>query len=214
MKIYFSRLLSILSAFIVLASLASSGAAQQPTDRQQPTTQQQERQIPELATQEMSAEERRIRVPRECQGIKPVVETHSSNPVTLSTALTNYLTSHSLPSKGYGDPRVNRFFADSFRLKSCRVCYATLELRVKHGGDIWQNDGVTGGVAPFSPVKMFSSAVWPNSGGTLGPLPPIASSIPLLNQYIFTVWPPLPSMDVVVQDDTQVDAVTLTVWYY
>jgi hypothetical protein len=217
---------SILAALTLLFALGSSSTAQQTTTRQPTSTQ--ELRIPELEVQDKNAESLPIKIPRECTK-PPEVQMHDvadgftspGNPVALSPLLINFLGGK--PIKGYDDPRIDRAFADSFKLRSCRVCYVTLEFGVKHYAGAWQanapwwpNDSVLAGAAPFPTNYRFIGPVnfWtptPNSKTvTLGITP---TDLGRLNQYLVT-GPISPVMDLVVQDDSDVDYAKLSVWYY
>ena len=213
---------SIFAALALLVALGLSSDAQQTATRPEPSVQQQERPLPEFAVQELDSETLRMKVPRECEGIRPEVQTHdvsdNFNPPgtplmpVLSPALASFLSSHNISPKGYDDNRVNKVFADSFKLRSCRVCYATLELRIRHDQDLWLNDTVTVGAAPFnSPgVKFISAGMWAASD----PNPKTLSfSLPTsaLNNYLFNNSSKL---DIVEQDDSNFDYAKLSVWYY
>jgi len=226
MKRHLIRASSILAVLSLLVALGLSGAAQQPREQQQSKEQEQrlERPMPGLVLQELSPEALNAAVPPACKGIQPVVEIHDvadkfnapGNPVSLSPALTNFLNANNLPRKGYDDKRVNIVFADSFRLRNCRVCYATLETRIQHYQDNWTNDTITIGAAPFnsSPgVVLFYTGLW----NQLVPNPkPLTYVLPTaaLNNYLFTT-PTMPTyLDVIAQDDTDFDYAKLSVWYY
>lgn len=230
MKSHPFRASSILSALILLVASALTATAQQPVSRQQPRDQQEAQQkevspIPELAVpRELSREALRIDVPRECRGIRPDVQEHDvaddfkpqGTPLTLSPALANYLSGLKLTPKGYDDKRVNMVFADSFKLRNCRVCYATLEVRVRHEADIWTNDTITVGAAPFtsSPGAIFIySGIWtpptPNPKTLSFALPTAA-----LNNYLFSTSAMPSFLDVIAQDDSDFDYAKLSVWYY
>jgi hypothetical protein len=221
----------MLSLFILLVGLISPGIAQerinrqqQPSEirRQETTAQEEKPLIPELATsQEVNPEALRVAVPRECAGIRPDVQTHDvadkfappGNPVTLSPALAAYFSGK--PLKGYDDGRVNIIFADSFRLRNCRICYATLELGVRQAGDIWTNDRVYVQGAPYSPngVGFVYAPIWnpttPNPKTLSFALPTAA-----LNNYLFSTATMPTFLDVFAQDDTDFDYAKLSVWYY
>lgn len=226
---------SILSMLLLIVALSSSGIAQEPRIRQQqqPAIRQQEQLpaqqekplVPGLAiARELNQEDLRIALPRECRGIRPDVQTHDAadnfnppgNPVTLSPTLANYLSSLNLIPKGYDDNRFNKVFADSFKLRNCRVCYATLEVRVKYSGDLWNNDTITVGAAPFNsaPGLLLSySTIWtpptPNPKTLSFTLPTAA-----LNTYLATTSTMPTFLDLITQDDSDVDQATLSVWYY
>jgi hypothetical protein len=213
---------SILAVLTLLFASGLSSTAQQITTRPEQSVQQLERSLPEFTVQELDSEALRIKLPPECERTRPDVQTHdvsdNFNPPgtplmpVLSPALTSFLTSHNLSPKGYDDNRVNKVFADSFKLRSCRVCYATLELRVRHYQDLWWNDKITVGAAPFnSPGVVFTYAnIWKSTDPNTKPLP---FSLPTssLNSYLFQN---APWLDIVAQDDTDFDYARLSVWYY
>lgn len=211
-----------LAALVLLAATGLPGAAQQLNARKQ-SAEQQERKIAELPTQELNPEALRIAVPRECERIRPEVQTHDvpdnfnppGAPVALSPDLTNWLNVNNVPRKGFDDKRVNMLFADSFRLRSCRICHATLEIQVRHYKDIWTNDSITIGAAPFNSapgVKLISTGIW-TPPGTNPKVLTYALPVGALNNYLMT-GPVPPFLDVVTQDDTDVDYAKLSVWYY
>jgi len=205
---HFSRASSML---ILLLAVSLPAIAQLPTTRQQQPVQQQEPQVRELAVQQLDSETLRVRVPQECARIKPLVQKHTA--VSLSPALTSYLSGK--PVKGYNDPAVNKFVGDSFELRSCRICYATLEVNVEHYGDVWTNDSLTVGVAPFSGSGsvFVSGAIW--SPATPNPKTITWALSPgLLNTYLMSGPPPPKFVDFVAQDDTNFHSATLSVWYY
>lgn len=234
MKNRFLCAFTTLAVLILLVASGSQGIAQQQTPPQLPAQPQQEgrtvakpqreRPIIEIQAQPVSSEDARVAVPREC-GQKPEVQVHDvadkftppGSPVSLSPALTSFLASHNLTPKGYDDPRVNMVFADSFRLRSCRICHATLEVGVRHTQDYWINDTITAGVAPFnngSGAIFMHSGLWNQNGTDPNPnSPTFTLSTAALNQYIMTGSMPL-FLDVIAQDDSDFDYAKLSVWYY
>lgn len=232
MKSQLFRASSILAAFLLLVAISLSGIAQEPTTRQQQPGEQQDLRIPELAVQESDSETLRIAVPQACKGIIPVVQTHDiadnfnppGNAITLSPALMSFLNSRNVIPKGYDDKRINTVFADSFKLNSCRVCYATLEVRVRHQPGQWSanaanysNDTILAGAAPFTSALRFIGPA--NIWGLTLPNPKTAtfgitsSGLANLNSYLFN-GPISPQLDVIKQDDTEIDYARLSVWYY
>ncbi len=212
---------SILAALTLLFSMGLSSTAQQTTTRPEPSVQQQEQLLPEPKVQESDPEALRVKVPRECERIRPDVQTHDvfdqfQSPGTpllpvLNPVLDSYLISHNISRKGYDDKRVNKVFADSFRLRTCKVCYAILELRVQHYQDLWTNDKITVGLTPFNSPGVLS--VYSNIWIPTDPNPkPLSFSVPAssLNSYIINN----PWLDIVAQDDTDFDYAKLSVWYY
>lgn len=163
--------------------------------------------MPELRIQQLDAETRRVAVPRECKG-RPIVQTRNAGTgVSPSPALLSFMSTYA--RKGYNNPAVNTVFGDSFRLPSCRVCYATIEATVEHAGDLWSNDSLTVGVAPFGSGKVFVSGnFWtptpnPKTFTWVVPAGPLSA-------YLTTAS----DVDVLAQDDTNFRSVTLSVWYY
>ena len=231
MKSHPFRASSILPALILLIASSLTGIAQQPEPRrperpraeqERPRVEQEQSLIPELAApRELAAQDLSAAVPQECKGIRPVVQTHDvadafsppGNPVTLSPALAASLSGK--PLKGYDDSRVNMVFADSFRLRNCRVCYATLEISVRHDQDAWTNDMLYVQAAPYSPsgVSFIYTGIWnpttPNPKTLTLALPTAA-----LNNHLFSTSTMPTFLDVFAQDDTDFDYVKLSVWYY
>ena len=208
------RQISLALAGITLLSLCLSTTAQQPTAQQQKQAQEERLPIPELKALQTDSELTPVRIPRECDRLKPIVQMHDvadnfkspGNPVTLSAALQSYLSTQNITPKGYDDPRVNKVFADSFKLGNCKVCYATLEVNVRHYQDVWWNDTLTVGAPPFNtfPVRLLSTNIWPNGPHTYGLSPSGLSQLIWNNQ----------GLDVIAQDDTDFDYMKLSVWYY
>lgn len=207
MKRHLFRASLILAAFAVLAASGLSGSKAQQQGNRTKAIEQQEAQMPELRIQQLTAESLRVAVPPMCKK-KPIVQTHNaSTGVSPSPALLSFLGTHA--QKGYNNPAVNTFFKDSFRLPSCRVCYATIEATVEHYADIWSNDSLTVGVAPFGSGKVFVS------GNFWSPTPnpkTFTWVVPagLLSTHLTTAS----DVDVFAQDDTNFRSVTLSVWYY
>lgn len=211
MKSYLFRASSIFFALALLLSLSLSGTAQQSPRQQQQVQQQEERPQPELAVQQIDAETLRIALPRECKGIVPVVQTHNSGPGSPSTALLSFMGTHA--RKGFNNPAVNTYFGDSFKLKSCRVCYATIEANVEHYGDTWSNDSLTVGAAPFGTGNRFVSAyIWPPN--TNPKTFTWVLNAALLNTYLMSGSQPPTDVDAYAQDDSNFHSLKLTVWYY
>jgi hypothetical protein len=214
MKSHLLRSSSIAGVLLLLVAFALSGIAQQ---RQ--SVEQQEPQMRELAVQGLDSETLRIVVPRECTK-KPIIQQHTV--ASLSPALTSFLTGK--PHKGYNNPAVDTVFGDSFKIDSCRVCYATLEVRVRHQPGAWSanasnysNDTILAGAGPFSTNLRFigPAPIWPN--GTLPnpytlTLGTTSAGLNNLNSYLFNNTPAW--VDVIAQDDTAFDYAKLSVWYY
>jgi hypothetical protein len=232
MKIRITRASTLLATLAILAASGLQGVARQQEERRLPAqtpqegriVPQQERPIIEIQAQPAGEEAARVAVPRECMSAKPDVQTHDvpdrfappGSGLSLSPTLTSYLAGLNLTPKGYDDPSVNKVFADSFRLRSCRVCYATLEVRVRYLPDAWNNDTITAGVAPFnSPGTLFMyTGLWSLGGPNPSPkTATFALSAAALNQHL--MGGPVPSfLDLIAQDDTDFDYAKLSVWYY
>ena len=240
---------SLLLAVLVLpAASGFVGSARQAGDaRQRPQQQQEEKLPPELASQQLDPEVFGGKFPKACEKLTPDVQTHDVNdnfappgsPGIFNPALTAFAQSMGRPIRGYDDGGVDKFFYDSFKLRSCRVCYARLELVLKHDPDSgvvdngshnqetgktvmltgYHNDNITVGGAPFSPApkKVLSADIWPPLNTTSSSNPKtmiVALPTNALNNYIMYGLTPPQSLDVVIQDDTYVDYITLKVWYF
>ncbi|HEX8723613.1 MAG TPA: hypothetical protein VF736_23555 [Pyrinomonadaceae bacterium] len=230
MRSQIARASTTLAILALLVASGLHGAAQQQPVRRLPTEQQdrrvvtgqQERQIIEVPAEKINPDAASVAVPRECARIRPDVQTHDTadkfappgSPLTLSPTLTSFLAGRNLTPKGYDDPRVNMVFADSFRLRSCRVCYATLEVGIRHDRDIWDNDTITAGIAPFNPpgVLFMYSQLW-NPAGANPKSSTFVLSTAAMNNHIMNGSMPL-YMDLITQDDSDHDYATLSVWYY
>ncbi len=229
-----TRSSTLIALLALLAATGLQGVARQQATRQPPAEaqqerrvveqpQQQERPIIEIQAQPVTAEAARVAVPRECERLSPDVQTHDvpdkfappGAAVSLSPALSSYLAGRGVTPKGYDDASVNRVFADSFRLRNCRICYATLEVGVRYSADYWINDTITVGVPPFNTPSIFMyGGLW-NLSGT-NPNPKVATyalSAAAMNQYVMSG--PVPSSaEVLTQDDSNIDYAKLSVWYY
>ena len=212
MKSHLFRAFSFLAVFALLATFGLSGTSgqQQPTGRPRPI-EQQEPQRPELMVRQLDAETLRVAVPSECKGIKPIIQTHNSGTgVSPSPALLSFMGTHA--RKGYNNPAVNTYFGDSFRLQNCRVCYATIEAKVQHYADVWPNDSLTLGMAPFGSGNVFvSGSIWPPNTNptTLTWVVPAG----LLTTYVST-GSVNKVLDTYAQDDSDFLSMTLSVWYH
>jgi hypothetical protein len=238
----------LLAALALTAASGFVGSARQAGGaRQRPRQQQEEKLPPELAPQQLGPEVFGGKFPKACEKLEPDVQTHDVNDNfaapgsagIFNTALTAYATFINRPIRGYDEGGVDKFFYDSFKLRSCRVCYARLELVLKHDPDPgpvdngfpdnptgksigltdYHNDGITVGGAPFSPAPMtvLSAAIWPPLNTTSSSNPKtmtVALPTNALNNYITYGQTPPQSLDVVIQDDTYVDYITLKVWYF
>lgn len=237
------RTSSTVAALALLAALVFPAPAQQPSaqrpapDRvQRPVEQEpaerlaapqiraEQIEVQELSERELAGRPELLKLPRECAGLKVVVDAHDvpddfkppGNPVTPSPELTAFAAA-ALGTKGYDDPTVNRWFVDSFRLRNCRVCHAVLQVRVRHYfKDSFGNDGLVAGLAPYSNpatnfvnVSLWSSNPSPQTRTDTYILPAGA-----LSTYLATDNPLPTFLDLRVQDDTDVDYARLYVWYY
>ncbi|MBC7797486.1 MAG: hypothetical protein H7Z37_11490 [Pyrinomonadaceae bacterium] len=140
-----------------------------------------------------------------------------------STALTTFYASFWSPSlwKDYDDKAINRVFGDSFNLaavKPCngavsRICRAKLVIKICNDGvDIWQNDKIyvsdsTGGV--HHNASLYYGNVWLPSESRQCKL----LSIPMNTPAQLATLNAAQSLDVVVQDDSYVDFMRLTLNY-
>jgi hypothetical protein len=148
-----------------------------------------------------------------------------TDPTNKSNPLTTFYASSWSPSlwKDYDDKAVNRVFGDSFNLtavKPCpsngvvsRICRAKLVIKVCNVGlDSWQNDKIyvsdsTGGV--HTNVSLYYGNLWLPSESKQCKL----LSIPMNTSAQLATLNAAQSLDVVVQDDSYVDFMRLTLNY-
>lgn len=246
MKSVITRFLSTFAACAMLAALAFPGPArgqrtaertQRPVESESqedilrlpaPVEPTQELQLPEVSPRELAGRTPTIQLPAGCPTNNVDVQVHGDadnfNPpgpaVTLSPQLTAFLVGKKV--KGYDDRRLNMVFADSFRLRNCRVCYAVLQVSVRHyNADAFTNDSITAGVAGFGPANNPPGGVVFASLGNIwvppNPNPRLRSFVlpaNALNQHIMSPPAPPKFVDLVGQDDTDFDYARLIVWYY
>ena len=129
----------------------------------------------------------------------------------ISPALKAFIAAKKAPTKGFDDPAQDRWVAGSFQISGCRVCrevVITLNIRRPKGG-LADNDGIVIGQAPFTGPNALAS-VQPWLGNTLL-TKTVTLTIPMaaMNQFILTqpsspVW-----LDYLIQDDTEVDSISV-----
>jgi hypothetical protein len=124
------------------------------TARVDRASQTQQKSAPRLL---LSQETQTVQVPENCRNITPDAQRHGDAGYVIdpSPTLTQYLTKQVGNTKGYDEGKLDVNFVDSFKLKNCRVCYATLEYRIKHDGSEWRNDTFVAGVAPFTDSRLY-----------------------------------------------------------
>ncbi len=163
---------------------------------------------------------------------KADVQTKNSNP-SLSQRLMQVRTAKNWNVVGYNSSDYDRIFLDSFRLGNCKVCYAEMTVRVSSlngatgdgdgGNDALNILGIPDTTAPnfgYSPA-LQSFRIWqpptsaPNMPASAGTSKTITFQVPanLLSEYIAKTSPNTP-LDVLVQDDTAIQSMQLSVWYY
>ena len=133
-------------------------------------------------------------------------------PAQVSPALQAYVTSNRAPTKGFDDPREDRWVVGSWTIPGCRVCrdvIITLSLRRKIGM-LGAGDTLAVGAAPFAGPSLLAKLT-PWVGNALL-TKTVTITIPMLqfNQFILNqptgpVW-----LDFIMQDDTEVDFAQLT----
>jgi hypothetical protein len=135
------------------------------------------------------------------------------DPATLSPALNTFFVGK--PRRNFDDGGPDKGFGQSFQLNACKICAATLELRIKdeQRNGLSSNDAVTVGVAPFTVRFGSLGPIW-NSTDPLAKTILVPLSAAALNSYIMTNVTGQWWLDVYLQDDTSVDYAKLTVWYY
>jgi hypothetical protein len=231
---------SILTVLILLAMPRFNGAARVHRAPQTPP-QYIELQFLELPPQpELPQEVPPVKLPLDCQNITPDVQTHDEEddfgrlkpeskyvPDPSSEMKKLIEEKHkknplSYRPKGYDDPRIDMILADSFKLRNCRICYATLEYRVKQGRPSDpRNDTIKVGLAPFYLSRpygkvFFMGTIWNGQWNKNAEVKTITLDAALkdLNIYLATDNPRPTYLDVLGEDDTDFDYITLRVWYY
>jgi hypothetical protein len=141
-------------------------------------------------------------------------------------------------TKEYDDDAIESVLADRFNLRNCRVCSATLEFRVRYTNPKDpSNDTIKAGLAPFYLSQpygkiFFSASIWPelakkpakddpymkvlqeNKNTKVITLTLSDAALKELNIYL-AIYEHVPTyLDVLGEDDTNFDYMTLRVWYY
>lgn len=228
----------ILMALILFATPDSSGAAQVHTEVQT-TAGLTAPQLLELKLSELSQEAPPppVKVPQNCQNITPDEQKHGGKGYVIepSPALEQHLKDNLVgKTKGYGEVGPDRQVVDSFKLKNCRVCHATIEYQVSNKRLGWQSDTFVAAIAPFTDGKKFFITpplnpdktnssnigyIWDESAESDKESKTVTleiepSKLAALNTYLATGPMPPTYLDIRGEDDTTFDYVTLRVWYY
>ena len=135
-----------------------------------------------------------------------------SEPTTPSPALQAYLATHN--GVGYDTAQPNHHVGESFLVCPCEACGAKLEIRVRHTNplDVWNNDNYTVGIAPFASSQnqvIATGQIWNGPGDTAPKTITVALSGQALSKLLCGSKSQF--LDVVVQDDTTVDWMRLTI---
>jgi hypothetical protein len=130
------------------------------------------------------------------------------------------------PHRKYGEGGNNKWFIDSFPAhgdKGCRICGVWVTVKGTVNPNNLNNDSVTiAGANTAGPQLAGNPLAWSNAdvklAGSTSALPqgPYSSGFMIegpayMNWYLAT---PNPYLDVLVQDDTQIDSVSVTYFYY
>lgn len=103
------------------------------------------------------------------------------------------------------------WFGASLPLGSCKVCRASLEIRIRRnpGAGLTDNDAIYVGTAPFTGLNLIATVKpWLNDKSMVKIVTiDLTSKLSQLNQLIFGVG----LLDVLIQDDSSVDYIKLTV---
>ena len=132
----------------------------------------------------------------------------------VSPALQAYVTSKRALTKGFDDPTDNRWVVGSWAIPGCRVCrdvVITLNIRRKNDQGLTGNDGIAIGAAPFAGPNLLAN-LQPWLGNTLL-TKAVTITIPMLqfNQFLINQPPGPVWLDFLLQDDTEVDSVQLSI---
>ncbi len=132
-------------------------------------------------------------------------------PAMVSPALKALIAAKKAPTKGFDDPAQDRWLAGSFQISGCRVCrevVITLNIRRPKGG-LADNDAILIGLAPFTaPNLLVNMQPWLN---TTVLTKTVTLTIPMaqMNQLIMNQPPGPVWLDYLIQDDTEVDSITV-----
>ena len=132
----------------------------------------------------------------------------------VSPALQALVTSKGALTKGFDDPTINRWVVGSWALPGCRVCkdvVITLNIRRKNNQGLTGNDGIVIGAAPFVGPKILANLQPWMGNGLLTKTVTIVIPMAQFNQFLINqpagpVW-----LDFLLQDDTEVDSVQLSI---
>jgi hypothetical protein len=162
--------------------------------------------------------------PRECRGRRTSVQIMSRGTVDNFVGLeptfpSPYLISAIPLQRRYDDPGTNKqYFGDSFALGGCRVCGVRVYVRARREGELDDNDSLSFGVSDAGNGTSYNSVsaappfynMWTGLPSQYTFYREIGGSV--LNPEIFAKNSPV--LDIVSQDDTAIDWVTVYVWRY
>lgn len=169
--------------------------------------------------------------PKQCQelarkGFTIHSETISRSGTSSAQVATQARPGSYAPHRKYGEGGNNKWFIDSFPAhgdKGCRICGVWVTVKGMVNPNNLNNDSVTiAGANTTGPQLAGSPLAWSNAdlklAGSTAPLPQGAySSGFMIEGPAYMNWylaSPNPWIDVMVQDDTQVDAVSVTYFFY
>ena len=132
----------------------------------------------------------------------------------VSPALQAYVTSKRALTKGFDDPTDNRWVVGAWAIPGCRVCrdvVITLNIRRKNDQGLTGNDGIVIGAVPFAGPNLLAN-LQPWLGNTLL-TKAVTITIPMaqFNQFLINQPPGQVWLDFLLQDDTEVDSVQLSI---
>jgi len=110
----------------------------------------------------------------------------------------------------------NGRFGDSFNLQNTRsVCYAVIKFRAKNTGDVPSTDGLTIGHVESggSPFTVVAQVLEPGALPLTQTYAFDATGLALLSGITGGTTPLDSILDVYLQDDAEIDFITLWVWY-
>ena len=152
------------------------------------------------------------------QGFTPT-SIYRTGTTVQSPELSNFMATFNKPKVNYGQTANNSVFGDSLKLPgTCKVCLAVLTANLKVTGGIPGTDTFSVGRAPYTPAprSVFGIMPWPSTT-PIGTTKIFNFVLPTLKFNTFLATP-APSdgyngyLDVFVQDDTQVNNLTLEIW--
>ncbi|HEX8369853.1 MAG TPA: hypothetical protein VF604_15005 [Pyrinomonadaceae bacterium] len=161
--------------------------------------------------------------PKECRGkrvsVQYLTRGTADNFVGLEATFPSpYQVATYPPMRRYDDPGFDRYFGDSYRLGSCRVCAVRVYVRARGEGGLDYNDSLwfqvsdAGNGTNYNPVNIAPgfTTIWNSSSAPFTFYREIPGSV--INPEIFAKN--AATLDITAQDDTVVDWTSVYIYRY